>query len=101
MKNIKRTSDIVKRVLEEVPATRNSNDLLYVNVCNRINPAVCTYQFNLVLLHRKDFNIPPYESVMRARRKICNQFPELRGTEDIEAYRKLNEEIVKDYARRG
>lgn len=99
MKQIKKVSDVVKQVLEDVPAARNNNDILYINVCNRYNPSVCAVPFHLVMFHRKKFNIPPFEGVARARRKVVAQYPELSGSDDVEAYREMNEEIMIDYAR--
>lgn len=99
MEQLKKTSDIVKQVLQEIPETRNSDDLLYVNVCNRINPSVCQYQFHVVLMNRKAFNLPPFESVRRSRQKIQQHFPELAASETIEGFRVVKEEEYRDYAR--
>ena len=100
MKQIKKVSDVVKQVLEENPAARNNNDILYINVCNRYNPSAVSVPFHLVMFNRKYYNIPPYEGVARARRKIVKQYPELSGNGDVEAYREMNEEIMLDYARK-
>lgn len=100
MKNIVRTSDIVKRVLEQVPDTRNSDDLLYWIVCERINPIIKGLTFGRVLVLRKELGLPPFESVRRARQKIQQHFPELAGNAEVETQRNLNEEAVRDYARK-
>ena len=51
------------------------------------------------MFHRNKLNIPPFEGVARARRKIVKQYPELAGNDDVEAYREMNEEVMLDYAR--
>ena len=99
MSKLKKTSEIVKQVLQEIPATRNSDDLLYVHVCNRINPEVCNYPFHTVLIHRKELKLPPFESVRRTRQKVQQHFPELAASETIEGFRVVREEEYRDYAR--
>lgn len=99
MKNIKKTSDIVKEILERNPETRNSDDELYFQVCKKINPEAMSKPFYMVVLHRKEHSLPPFESVRRARQKLQASYPELCGSDDVEAWRKANEEVVKDYAR--
>ena len=100
MKNIKRTSDIVKDILENCPDARNSDDLLYINVCKKLSPMVCTQPFQTVLLMRNELGIPPFESVRRTRQKLQAAYPELCGSDEVEAQRVVNEGIVRDYARR-
>lgn len=100
MKNIMRTSDIVKQVLEEAPETRNSDDLLYVEVCKRISRVATVMPFNEVMGHRKEYGLPPFESVRRTRQKIQQHYPELAGCAEVEAQRVVNEDIVRNYARK-
>ena len=98
MKRIKGTSEVVLKVLQEIPATRNSDDLLYLKVCERFNPLVLGIGFEEVLRNRNRYGVPPFESVRRSRQRLRNQYPKLCGTDDVEAQRTLNEEIVKAYA---
>lgn len=99
MKKIRRTSDIVKDILENIPDTRNSDDKLYFQVCKRINPDALNKPFYMVVLHRKEHSFPPFESVRRARQKLQASYPELCGSDEVEAERKVNEELVRKYAR--
>lgn len=99
MKNIRTTSDIVKEVLENCPDARNSDDLLYINVCRKISPMICTQPLQTVFLMRKELGIPCYESVRRSGQKIRAAHPELCGADEVEAQRVVNEQIVRDYAR--
>ena len=100
MNNIGQTSAIVKQVLEEVPATRNSDDLLYIKVCSRINPNALRSPFSEVLCKRKELNLPPFESVRRSRQKLQADFPELAAVDSVEYQRVVNESIVRNYARK-
>ena len=99
MKDIKRTSDIVKEILEDVPEARNSDMLLYYRVCEKLNDVSLGMPFGIVLVNLKEFNLPPFESVRRTRQKLQASYPELCGSDEVEAYRVINEERVKDYAR--
>ena len=99
MKRIGQTNDLVKDILENIPETRNSDDLLYVNVVKRVSPMLCQQPFSTVMLRRNEFKIPPFESVRRTRQKLQASYPELCGTDEVEAYRVMNEETVRNYAR--
>lgn len=56
--------------------------------------AICTGAYE-----SKSLNLPPFESVRRARQKIQRAHPELRSTPEVEEQKILNEEIVRDYAK--
>ena len=100
MKNIRRTSDIVKDILENCPDARNSDDLLYINVCKKLSPMAFHQPLEMVFLMRKQLGLPCYESVRRTRQKLQAAYPELCGSDEVEAQRVVNEGIVRDYARR-
>ena len=99
MRYIRKVEDLVREVLENCPDARNSDDLLYINVCKKISPMVCNQPLQTVFLMRKELGIPCYESVRRARQKLCAAHPELCGSDEVEAQRVINEQIVRDYAR--
>lgn len=99
MKRIKQTHQLVKQILETVPATRNSDMLLYYHVCLELNRAATKLPFWLVLLDLKQYGLPPIASVGRSRRKLQRECPELRADPKVKEKRTENEEIIKDYAR--
>ena len=99
MKNIKNTSDLVKKILEEEPKARNSFSHLYYMICLKKNAKVLGMPFAQVIMNLKDLNLPPFESVRRSRQKIQATYPELAATDEVEGYRMVNEAIVRDYAR--
>lgn len=100
MSRLKKTSDLVRTVLQEVPETRNNDDVLYAEVCKRVNSSFMAMSFRQVLLHRKELGFPPFESVRRSRQKIQQHHPELSACSLVEGYRALEEEMYKNYARR-
>jgi len=96
---LKNTSDIVKVILQKYPDTRNSDDLLYLKVCEYVNGTHISLPFWKVIKDRKDFGYPPFESVRRSRQKIQAEFPELASNKVVQAKRTQNEEIYKEFAR--
>jgi len=84
----------VEHILELFPSTRNSDDALYAEVITQINPDVANLPFITVLNNRKRYDLPNMESVSRARRKICETRPDLRGNDTVEMARA---ELERDF----
>lgn len=89
--------NIVHEVLTTYKATRDSDDLLmaviyykYYNISNE--------PFISIMKHRKEYKLPSYESISRARRKIQELYPDLQGTERIKRIRSKEEADYIDYA---
>ena len=96
---LKNTTNLVKEILRSCPDTRNSDDLLYIKVCERINPLAINLSFNIVLLNRKEWALPAFESVRRTRQKVQAEHPELAGNSTVEGHRKVNEQIFEEYSK--
>lgn len=92
-------SKSVKLALEVAPETRSNDDLLYLYVCNMINPSVMIQPFHAVLAQRKSLNLPTFETVRRARQKIQAKFPDLSGNEECIKARKELEAEFREFAR--
>ena len=99
MKDIKKTSDIVKFILQTNPQTRNCKDYLVRCVHAHINKDCLGMTYEQVMMNRKALGLPPYGSITRSMRKLQKAYPELRASDEVDAWRKVNEEIVKDYVR--
>ena len=84
MRELQKLTDIVKEILQEDESTRSSDKYLYYAVCKRLNDTALDDKLGDFLLTFSDYNLPQFESVGRARRKIQAQFPELRPKEDIQ-----------------
>lgn len=97
MKEIYNVDAIVRKVLAESPETRNSDALLYVTICKRINPNFAKLPMEEVLLNRKAYGLPKIASVGRARRKIQEHTEELRGTATVTDRRYENFKTVREY----
>lgn len=93
------TISIVKSILKRFPAARNSDMLLYVKVCEQVNPKVLSQPFWYALTSLKDYNLPCIETVRRTRQKLQAKYPELAADENVEAAREGNIEAFRDFAR--
>ncbi len=96
---LKTTQDLVKHILTTEPRTRNSDDLLYIRVCEIKGGEAVNLPLWRVLLNRKEYGIPPFESVRRSGQKVRAAYPELAGSDEVEAQRKVNEEAFREFAR--
>lgn len=98
MRDVYKTQDVVKNTLIKYPETRNSDNVLYVRVCNLINPRACTYSFSYVLQHLSELGLPKVETVRRTRQKIQAENPELRASDRVTDGRYENYKVMKEYA---
>jgi hypothetical protein len=96
---IKNTAKLVKEVLTESEDARNSDMILYVQVCQKLNPVALKMPFWLVLTALKEYNLPNIETVRRTRQKLQADNPELAGTECVKEFREKREKLFRKYAR--
>lgn len=94
--------EIVKEILVLDPRARNSDSYLYLKV---IQKQAMQKRVNLRFLSVVSFfsnlnehGFANYESVGRVRRKLQNEFPELSGREPVQAARRENEEVFREWA---
>lgn len=98
-KELATVKDIVFDLLTKQEETRNSDMVLYVKVCAKVNKDALSKPFWHVMMHLKDYNLPNFETVRRARQKIQEDNPELAGNPDVEAHRIVNEQAFREFAR--
>ena len=79
-KDLTNLKELVIGILESDPASRDSDDRLYVKVCKVKNSSITNLSFEEIMLHRNDYHLPAYSSVERARRKAQSERPDLVGT---------------------
>ena len=96
---LKNVEDIVRDILMDFPAARNSDDVLYFMVCKSINAISINLPFGDIVLNRKRHGFPAYASVARAGRNVRRLHPELSGKDDVEGHRKENEAAFKEFAK--
>lgn len=88
----------VNQILEENENARNSDNKLYIEVCNRVNPSALRLPFADVIGNLADYNLPPFESVRRARQKLQAAHPELRPCDEVALLRAENETAYEEFA---
>ena len=96
---LKNTTEKVRFVLQNYPATRNSDAVLYAKLCEIINPDVLRLPFSVVMRHLPEYGLPAAETVRRTRQKLQASHPELAACDTVAAHRVLNEEVFREYAR--
>lgn len=92
------TKELVKKILEEYPEARDSDELLYIKVVEHRNPGVLKMSFWAVMIYPKKYSLPATETVRRARQRVQEQFPELCGKETTRKARRENEQAYKAFA---
>ena len=92
------TKALVKQVLEECEEARNSDNELYIRVCDKINPYVIRYSFIDIMRNLEDYRLPPFESVRRTRQKVQAECPHLRPCAEVETFRAENEIAYREFA---
>ena len=96
MDNLYSLQDIVQEVLEEDKHARESDHYLYLQVLGKVLKGSQNRTIEEILTNP---NLPKFESVSRARRKIQQKCPNLRASKQVEEEREHNEEAFREYAR--
>lgn len=101
MTELKNTTLLVKQVLETVPAARNSDNLLFIEVVKIININLIFKPLAEVLTNLKEYDLPSIETVGRCRRKLQAEFPELKAKKSVQDIRGDREEEFREWAKAG
>ena len=92
----KQVEKTVKAILTERPQTRNDDHCLYYQyVCQ--NGRTDGIPFATAFLYYKLYDLPSFESVGRARRRVQQKCPELRGDKGTQTARETLEKEYHDY----
>lgn len=90
--------DKVLYVLKQNEQTRSDDFLLICEVYKLENRNVTKSNFEEVMKNHKNWSLPSFHSITRARRKLFERYPELKPIKVTEEREKLKEEY-KDYAK--
>jgi hypothetical protein len=93
-----RYEEIIKPILERDERARNDDFYLYSEVLWELNPDALRLNVVTALRNHSDLNLPNYESVTRARRKVQAKHPELES-ERTRRRRLKEQEAYKEYAK--
>lgn len=97
MKNIRRTREVVREILEQFPETRDSDNKLFIKVIEHIDGNLLHRPIEDVLKNSKEYGIPPFESVRRSRQKLQADNEHLRASKTVQEARAENEQEVRDF----
>lgn len=102
MKELSTVKELVRYVLTMDPKSRNSDSYLYLKVIEQqAREKKIDLQFLSVpwfFLHSGSEGFANYESVRRARQKIQAECPNLMGNARVEAARRENEAVFREWA---
>ncbi len=98
MSTVKKVESVVKFILEENKEARDDDFLLVALACRRMCPGVMGETFTSVLANHKDYKLPSFESITRARRKLQAANENLRSSERVRRIRSEEEEEYREYA---
>lgn len=93
MEKLKKIEGIVEKILERREDTRESDDVLYLCVCEYFHRGISSMTVKDFLKARGETSCPSYVSVTRTRRKIFNRRPELKPPKITE----LREDMIDVY----
>ena len=89
---------LVKDIMTKYPDTRDDDMRLYAIVVHQKTKLSFKIAFYEAMYHHEKYNLPSYESVTRARRKVQEQEESLRG-EKYNKRQNLKEEYREFYQR--
>ena len=89
---------LVEEILRVDDNAKVDDCYLYAILVSKLNPTACNYSFVYVMTHSKEFGLPILDSVTRCRRKVLNEFPELK-IKEVQEKRAENENIHREYFR--
>ena len=100
---LKTTKAIVNNLLKNEPATRNSDNYLYLQVISELAGEKKIDLHNVSILdflhNMSEWGFPPFESVRRSRQTLQHDNPELSSNEEVQAFRTENEAVFRGFAR--
>lgn len=100
MERLKNIENVVEKILDMRKDTRESDDILYLCVCEYFYRGVSSMTVRDFFKTRNKTSCPNFASVVRARRKIFERRPELKPEKATRA-REDMEGVYIDYAING
>ena len=98
MKDLYKVEEIVKHILTEQPETRADNFLLisevYSYIDSRVDDPLFPLSFTQLMKNHAHYNLPSFESITRARRKLQAENEDLQP--DVEV-RRMRVNLKKPY----
>ena len=93
-KHLRQTNKLVTDILESCPATRNSDNLLYLTVIESIGKGNSDKPISTILLNLDELGIPCFETVRRTRQKIQAEREDLQANPTVQDFRTAMEGVL-------
>lgn len=87
----------VREILQEKPYSRENDGYLQEKVVEKLEPELAKKDFKTVMDNLQYYGIS-MESITRARRKICEENPELKVAKTEKARREKEQEYYLEYS---
>lgn len=105
MRELRKLTGLVRIILEQMPETRSSDNLLYVEVLRRYTEKTGKQTLMLPVwmffTHMKEWKIPSIETVSRCRRRAQQENPHLKATAEVQGFRYDKETEFIEFAVKG
>lgn len=89
----------VKHIMSIDADTRDDDFALYYVICRAYTDVpVWAVSFEEAMVNRKEYGLPSYEAITRARRRVQQKYPELRGNR-YEKRMDRQADFLDEYAR--
>lgn len=98
-KNQIKVEEIVYQILKSNPKTRDDDFELVAEYYYRLCPDILNMKFSYVFLGHKEFGLPSFESITRARRKIQARHIALASEKTIQKRNQLENEYRNYYSK--
>ena len=104
MSELKTTTDMVRVIMTADPKTRSCDNLLYIRFLDelsRVKGDVDYLQMTVLqfFANISELGVPTIETVGRCRRKLQQEYPDLKANAEVTAFRAEREEQFRAYAR--
>ena len=90
---------LVEDILRANKATRDDDELLYLEVCKKLHIDIDNSTFGEVFRNRLMSGLPTFASVGRTRRKLQSEHEDLRGTVSVQEKRNAKRLEYLEYVR--
>lgn len=97
-KNQIKVEEIVYQILMSNPKTRDDDFELVAEYYYRLCPDIMNMKFSYVFLGHKEFGLPSFESITRARRKIQARHIALASKKVMQKRKQLENEYINYYS---
>ena len=105
MDNITTITALVQEILTNEPNSRNSDNLLFYLICKKLlleqGKDIDTIEFGRLFLSLKAYGLPKFETVGRCRRRLQQEFPCYRCSDEVAMVKSLKEEEFRQFVTEG